>query len=69
MSRTAPYMHDGSVPTLESVVDFYDRGGNANPNLNAEMRPLQLTTDEKRSLVAFLRSLSGTVTDGIHVRR
>lgn len=64
VARTAPYMHDGSVATLESVVDFYDRGGNVHPNLDAEIRPLRLTGGEKRSLVAFLRALSGTISDG-----
>jgi cytochrome c peroxidase len=63
VARTAPYMHDGSLATLEEVVDFYDRGGAPNPYLDAEIRPRQFTSDEKRTLVAFLDSLSGTVTD------
>ena len=54
---TAPYMHDGSLRTLEDVVEFYDRGGHANPHLDAELRPLRLDADEKRSLVALLRAL------------
>jgi cytochrome c peroxidase len=58
ISRTAPYMHDGSLATLEEVIDFYDRGGNANPNLDGELRPLHLTSAEKLALAAFLRSLS-----------
>ena len=62
--RTAPYMHDGSISTLEEVVDFYDRGGNDNPFLDRELRPLRLTEEEKMALVAFLRSLAGTVSDG-----
>jgi cytochrome c peroxidase len=68
VGRTSPYMHDGSLTTLESVVDFYDRGGNANPNLDPEIRPLRLTTGEKLSLVAFLRALSGTISEGMTVR-
>ena len=64
VARTAPYMHDGSIATLEEVVDFYDRGGNDNPFRDRELRPLRLTEDEKTALVAFLRSLSGTVSDG-----
>ena len=64
VSRTAPYMHDGSIATLEEVVDFYDRGGNDNPFRDQELRPLRLTKEEKMALVAFLRSLSGTVSDG-----
>lgn len=65
VARTAPYMHDGSIATLEEVVAYYDRGGNRNPYLDSEMRPLNLTEDEKRALVAFLHSLSGTVRDGM----
>lgn len=64
VARTAPYMHDGSLPTLESVVDFYDGGGRANPLLDPEIRPLRLTTLEKSQLVAFLRTLSGDVQFG-----
>jgi cytochrome c peroxidase len=64
VARTSPYMHDGSVATLEDVVDYYDRGGNVNPWLDPELRPLHLSDDEKRALVAFLRALSGHVTEG-----
>jgi cytochrome c peroxidase len=58
IARTAPYMHDGSLTTLEDVVEYYDRGGNRNPELDAEIRPLHLSVDEKQSLIAFLRVLS-----------
>jgi cytochrome c peroxidase len=64
VARTAPYMHDGSLRTLEDVVDYYDRGGNANSNLDEDIRPLHLTAEEKRALVAFLRSLSGDIREG-----
>jgi cytochrome c peroxidase len=64
VSRTAPYMHDGSLATLEDVVDYYDRGGNANPGLDPDLRPLHLTAEEKGALVEFLRSLSGDVREG-----
>jgi len=64
VARTAPYMHDGSLATLEDVVDYYDRGGNVNPELDEDLRPLHLTAEEKRAVVAFLRSLSGTVRAG-----
>ncbi len=60
ISRTAPYMHDGRVLTLPEVIDYYDRGGNANPGLDPELRPLRLTAPDKNALVAFLRSLNGT---------
>ena len=65
LSRTAPYMHDGSLRTLEEVVAFYDRGGDPNPFLDDDIRPLGLTVDEKRALVAFLRALTGSVREGI----
>jgi cytochrome c peroxidase len=59
IARTAPYMHDGSLVTLTEVVDYYDRGGNTNPDLDAELRPLRLTDIEKKALVSFLQSLNG----------
>ncbi len=66
--RTAPYMHDGSLPTLEDVVEFYNRGGNANPHLDEELRPLNLDDDEKKALIEFLRSLSGDIQEGAFTR-
>lgn len=59
VARSAPYMHDGSLGTLEEVVEFYDRGANPNPHLDPEIGPLHLTPREREALVAFLRSLSG----------
>jgi cytochrome c peroxidase len=59
VTRTAPYMHDGSLATLEDVIDYYDRGGNVNALLDPEIRPLRLTAGEKRALISFLSSLSG----------
>lgn len=61
---TAPYMHDGSLRTLEAVIDFYDRGGNPNPQLDPEIRPLGLGEREKEQLRAFLLSLTGSSTRG-----
>jgi cytochrome c peroxidase len=58
-------MHDGSIATLEEVVEYYDRGGNRNPNLDSELQPLGLSAEEKQCLVAFLRSLSGVVREGM----
>ena len=59
VANTAPYMHDGSIQTLEEVVEFYDRGGILNKNLDPDIKPLKLTRQEKADLVAFLRALSG----------
>jgi cytochrome c peroxidase len=68
VARTAPYMHDGSLPTLEEVMEFYDRGGHPNPYLDPEIRPLRLVPEEKRALLAFLRTLSGRVREGVETR-
>jgi cytochrome c peroxidase len=68
IARTAPYMHDGSIPTLEEAVDFYDAGGRSNPAIDPEIRPLHLTGEEKGALVAFLQSLSGSMRDGVDPR-
>ena len=57
-------MHDGSLSTLEEVVDFYDRGGNANPYLDPILKPLNLSPVEKEALVAFLRALNGQIKEG-----
>ena len=65
VERTAPYMHDGSIATLEEAVDFYDRGGNDNPFRDRELRRLRLTEDEKAALLAFLKSLSGQIHQGL----
>jgi len=59
IEHTAPYMHDGSLQTLEQVVDFYDKGGVKNKNLDENIKPLHLTGQEKKDLVAFLKALSG----------
>ena len=52
-------MHDGSVETLEEVIELYDRGGEPNPWLDKLMKPLNLTDGEKADLLAFLQSLEG----------
>jgi cytochrome c peroxidase len=58
VARRAPYMHDGSVPTLEAVVNLYDRGGIERPSRADEIHPLNLSKDEKADLIAFLHTLS-----------
>ena len=59
IANTAPYMHDGSLKTLEEVVEFYNKGGIKNKNLDEAMKPLHLTDQEKKDLVAFMKALSG----------
>jgi cytochrome c peroxidase len=54
-----PYMHDGSVATLEDVVEMYDKGGLVKrPSLSADIKPLLLTSEEKKDLLALLRALT-----------
>jgi cytochrome c peroxidase len=59
IEHTAPYMHDGSLKTLEDVVEFYNKGGIKNKNLDQNIKPLKLSDREKTDLVAFLKALSG----------
>ena len=61
VARRGPYMHDGSLATLNEVVAFYARGGIANPSLSPEMKRLDLSASEQGDLVAFLQSLTGEV--------
>jgi cytochrome c peroxidase len=55
IARTAPYMHDGSQKTLEDVIEYYNKGGHANPQLAEEIFPLNLSAEEKADLVTFLK--------------
>jgi cytochrome c peroxidase len=59
VALTAPYMHDGSLGTLEEVVEFYDKGGGDAPNKAEWLFPLRLSPEDKRALVAFLGTLTG----------
>jgi cytochrome c peroxidase len=60
IALTASYMHDGSLASLEAVVEFYDRGGYPGPHTDPLIQPLQLNTQEKSDLVSFLKSLTGS---------
>ncbi len=55
IARTAPYMHDGSLKTLEEVVDYYNKGGTPNDYLDEEIYALKLSDQEKKALVTFLK--------------
>ncbi len=63
VALTAPYMHNGSLPTLEAVVAFYNAGGVPNPELDPLIHPLELSAAEQKDLVAFLKSLTGGNVD------
>jgi cytochrome c peroxidase len=56
---TAPYMHNGSIASLSTVVEFYNRGGIANENLDPLIKPLHLTSTEIDELTTFLEALTG----------
>lgn len=58
----APYLHDGSLATLEAVIDYYDRGGDDAKHKSKLMTRLDLTQREKQSLLAFLQSLTGELS-------
>jgi cytochrome c peroxidase len=60
VSKHAPYMHDGSMPTLKDVVELYNKGGIPNPNLSrGRIKPLGLKDADVDAIVAFLQSLDG----------
>jgi cytochrome c peroxidase len=58
VAASAPYMHDGSLSTLEAVIDQYDRGGRGHPSTDPQIKPLGLSAQEKTDLAAFLRALT-----------
>jgi cytochrome c peroxidase len=64
VARTAPYMHDGSMKSLDEVLEFYNKGGNPNPCMDMRVRQLHLSADDLLDLKAFLESLSGTIVEG-----
>ena len=59
VARRGPYMHDGSVATLEDVIDLYDRGGIDRPSRDDEIHRLNLPQSDKADLIAFLDTLNG----------
>jgi cytochrome c peroxidase len=62
IARRTPYMHDGSLPTLEAVVEAYNTGGIDRPSRSSLIHPLGLTADEKQDLITFLNTLTGLPT-------
>lgn len=57
---TAPYFHDGSVATLDSLIDLYATGGNKNVNQHIAIQPFSLNDKEKSDLISFLKTLTDT---------
>jgi|GEM_PF-26109 len=58
VALTPPYMHDGSLPTLESVIEHYNSGGSSHANKSPLIQPLNLTAQQKSDIIGFLESLS-----------
>lgn len=65
VALTAPYMHNGSLPTLRDVLLFYNRGGVANDDLDPRIKPLLLSEAELDDLLEFLQSLTGSNVDAL----
>ena len=55
---TAPYMYDGSLPDLEAVLNHYNSGGKQHPNKSENIQNLQLNQEEKKQIIAFLKTLT-----------
>jgi len=62
IARRGPFMHDGSLATLEAVIEHYDRGGVDRPSRSDLMKPLGLTSQEKTDLVVFLNTLTSNLS-------
>lgn len=62
IALTGPYMHDGSIATLEEAIELMASGGVKNPNLDPKLKPQKLSADDKADLKAFLEALTGDLT-------
>ena len=65
VALTGPYMHDGSIATLEAVVAFYAEGGGGDPAQDPRTRSVQLTESDQEALVAFLKTLTSSHVDAL----
>ena len=63
VALTSPYMHDGSIATLEEVVAFYAEGGGGDSAQDPRTRSVRLTQSDQVALVAFLRTLTSSHVD------
>lgn len=59
VTASAPYMHDGSQKTLEEVVEWYAKGGHPNQWLSDKVKKLNLTDQDKKDLVEFMKACTG----------
>jgi cytochrome c peroxidase len=60
ITLTAPYMHNGVFETLQQVIAFYNNGGVSNPEIDAAIKPLNLSLSEQGDLLAFMHTLTGS---------
>jgi len=67
IARRAPYMHDGTFKTLESVIDYYEHGGTTNGRIDAKLKTFRLDTQERADLVAFMHALTSKRRPGMGV--
>ena len=58
IAQTAPYMHDGSIATLDAVLEHYASGGNQHRNKNKQLNGFALTSSDKKALSDFLNTLT-----------
>ena len=65
VALTGPYMHDGSIATLEAVVAFYAEGGGGDPAQDPQTQSVQLTQSDQEALVAFLKTLTSSHVDAL----
>jgi cytochrome c peroxidase len=65
VALTGPYMHDGSIATLEAVVAFYAEGGGGDPAQDPRTQSVQLTQSDQDALVAFLKTLTSSHVDAL----
>ena len=65
VALTGPYMHDGSIATLEGVVAFYSEGGGGDPAQDPRTRYVQLTQSDQEALAAFFRTLTSSHVDAL----
>lgn len=68
IALTAPYMHDGGLQTLRDVVLFYNKGGFTHPQQSKLIKPLGLTNDQIKQLVAFMGALTASNIDELIIQ-
>jgi len=68
IALTSPYMHDGSLQSLEAVIAYYAAGGFKDPQQDPRLMPFTLSFDETQQLLAFLESLTSLHIDALITR-